>query len=744
VSTPRQVNRREFIRGTASGAGVLVVGLNAAGQVFAADPAVAPQAAQGSVFGVWLRISADDTITYVCPETEMGQGTSSALAQIVAEEFDADFSRLKFVTSSVDPVYANPYFGEVNTGASSAIRVRYMPMRRIGAAARALMVEAAAKRWRTSPRDCHTRSQRVWHLPTGRSISYGALVETAAMLPVPQNAPLKPSKDWTILGKPVKRLDLLDKCTGRAKFAMDAEVPGMVFAHVVHSPVFGGKLRSYDRTSVADHKVIDIVSLGHAVAVVANDPWTARKAGQALGITWDEGPAAPLTTASVKARHLEALRSGKGVTARKEGDVAGALARRDAKIVEAQYLAPYLDHACMEPMVATAWLREGMLEVWSPTQSPARIVTFAHYKYGMPPTKVKIHRTLCGGAFGRRGKIDAEVEAILVSEATGRPVKVIRSREEDIQHGYYRCMHATQMRAALDPSGRLIAIDQVAASQSINDTVADDFVAGGVDRKRIWDDMRASDRYGMYFLPYDFFTVDGTAFNAPYQFESVSVQAVKVDVPVPVGWWRGVGASANVFFTESFIDEAAHAAGIDPVTFRRMHLQGKPRLLAALDTAARAAGWGSPLPRKTMGRGVAICEGFDAYLAVVAQVEVVGKKLRIDKIVAAFDAGLVINPDQAIAQMEGGIVYGLSPALFGEITIDKGRVQQSNFDDYRVMKLAQMPLEFDVRIIESTQPPGSHSEHGAPIIMPALTNAIFAATGIRVRELPLTRQGFEV
>ena len=667
----------------------------------------------------WLRVDTDGTVTVTVDKSEMGEGNHTALAMIVAEELDADWSKVK-----VGALPENPagWSRRMSTGGSTSVRTSWDILRKAGATGRAMLITAAAQTWGVEAADCRAQNGVVAH--ASHRLTYGELAQKAAAIPVPENPPLKDPKDFRLLGKRTHRLDTPSKVNGTAQYGIDVRVPGMLIATVERSPVFGGKVKSFDaaRTKALPgvRHVVQLdgtpwtgvggawgVGTESGVAVVADTYWQAMQGRQALQITWDEGANASL--GDIPAR-LAVLAGQTGVQARKDGDVTAALAGA-AKRIEQFYAVPFLHHATMEPMNCTAHVRADSCEVWAPTQNQSRAQEVAAEAAALPKEKVRIHTTLLGGGFGRRLESDFVAEAVTISKAVRAPVKVIWSREDDTKHGFYRPATYNRLTAGLDAQNNPVAWTHRIVAPPI--LVKFGPLENGLDRTLI----------------------DGAA-DVPYAFPNVFVDQVAADLPVPLGFWRSVGASQNAFVVESFMDELAVAAGRDPYEFRRELLQAKPRHLRTLELAATKAGWGTPLPAGR-GRGIALAEWAPTTCAEVAEVSVAPDgTVRVHRVVCAVDCGPVVNPDTIEAQMQGGVVFGLTAALYGEITIDKGRVQQSNFSDDRMLRMPEMPV-VEVHIVPSTDAIGGIGEPSVPPIAPAVCNAIFAATGKRIRKLPI-------
>jgi isoquinoline 1-oxidoreductase subunit beta len=707
------VTRREFLRaGAAAGAG-LSIGF--------AIPSCAPGPRRPVTTpfkpNAWVRISTDGSVTLVADRSEMGQGITTALPMLLAEELDVPWESVRLEQAGAGKEYYHPLFGSELTGGSSSVRGAWQQLRTAGATARAMLVAAAAAAWNANPADCRTENGVVVHPPTRRRLKYGELAERAAAMPVPGKVTLKDPKDFRYIGKARARLDVADKVTGRAGFGIDTELPGMLVAVVARCPVFGGTARSWDEAAARQVPgVRSVVKLSNGIGVVADGYWAAKKGRDALNVVWDEGPAARFDGAVMEREMAVAAarRSGAHVV-RKEGS--GGI-ERGAKPISAVYQAPYLAHACMEPMNATAHVEADRCTVWAPTQyqcGPALgggVQEVAARVAGLDPSKVTVHTTYLGGGFGRRAMQDFVVDAVEASKAAGAPVKVIWSREEDIQHDWYRPPTYTRLTASLGADGMPTGLTVRVVCPSI--------MASGFGHPKTEFDDSATDVLG----------------NLPYGIPNLLVDCIQPDWPVPLGFWRSVGASQNGFLLESFVDELALAAGKDPVEYRRALLAKKPRHLAVLELAAQKAGWGSPLP-EGRARGVAMVESFNSYVAEVAEVSLnPDRTVRVHRVVAAVDCGTVVNPDTVEAQVQSGIVYGLTAALHGDITIEAGRVKQSNFNDYPLLRMSEMPV-VEVHVVPSAEAPTGIGEPGTPPIAPAVANAVCALTKQRLRRLPI-------
>ncbi len=707
MSTRTTVTRREFLETTGAVGAGLVISFYLAPAGRMRPPAVAPFTPNA-----WLRIGADDRVLVMVDRSEMGQGVATSLPMLLAEELEADWTKIRIEFAPAAKEYINPLFGMQGTGGSTSVRAAWMPLRKAGAAARDMLLTAAAQTWKVNKSECRAERGAVLHAASKRRLTYGALVAAAAALPVPQDVPLKEAKDWKILGTRVKRLDTPPKVDGSAQFGIDVKVPGMLVAVVARCPVFGGKVASFDGAKAKTVSgVRQVVQISSGVAVLADGYWPAKQGRDALDVKWDDGPNAGVTSASIS--QLFAQRASEpGAVARHDGDPTAGLAAAATKL-EAAYDLPFLAHATMEPMNCTAHVRPDGVEIWAPTQFQTGAQGLGAKIGGVPPEQVKVHTTYLGGGFGRRFELDVIQEALEASKAAGVPVKVVWSREDDIQHDLYRpaCVH--HLAAGLDPQGTPVAWTHQIVAPSIMARVFPQTVKNGLDGE----------------------TVEGGVGMA-YGIPNVHVSYVLTDTGIPVGFWRSVNNSFNAFAVESFVDELAHAAKRDPYEYRRDLLTKAPRHQGVLNLAASKAGWGTP-PPAGRARGIAVWKAFESYVAEVAEISINGDgDVHVHRVVCAVDCGPVVNPDIVEAQMQSGIVYGLTAALWGEITIDKGRVQQSNFPDYPMLRMADMPT-IEVYIVPSSDSQGGVGEPGTPPIAPAVCNALFALTGKRIRKLPI-------
>ena len=705
------VSRREFVSVLTAAGGSLLLGYRVGEGQRVASVASAP----GFAPNAFIRIAPDGSITLFMPQAEMGQGTHTSMSMLLAEELEVTPEQVRLEHAPPDDkLYANPLFGEQITGASSSIRMFYEPLRRAGATARAMLIAAAAASWNVHAASCRAREGVVTHTPTGRTLSYGALAAKAATVPVPDKIALKDPKDFTLIGTPAKRPDTPSKVNGTAQYGIDVRLPGMLIATVAASPVLGGKVAGLDdEKAKAVPGVRQIVQLDDAVAVVADHMWAAKQGSAALEIRWEDGPNAKVSTADVVEGLAKASETA-GVTARQDGDPASALAGA-AKKVEAVYESPFLAHATMEPMNCTVHVRRDGCEVWTGSQVLSRARAAAAKVTGLPLEKVVVHNHFLGGGFGRRLEVDYVTQAVRIAKQVDAPVKVVWTREEDVQHDVYRPYYYDRFAAGLDAHGKPVAWSHRIVGPSIMARFLPPGFKDGIDID----------------------AVDG-AVQLLYDIPAIQIEYVRHEEPVlNTGFWRGVGVTHNNFVVESFIDELAAVSKQDPVAFRRALLRKSPRALTVLELAAKEAGWGKPVPRGR-GRGVALLfSSWGTYLAQVAEVEVTGSSdVRVRRIVCAVDCGQVVNPDIVKAQIESGVVYGISGALWGEVTLKDGRVEQSNFHNYRVLRINEAP-PIAVHLVRNTEAPGGIGEPGTAVTAAALGNAIYAATGKRLRKLPL-------
>ena len=715
MSAPAALLRREFIKAGAALGGGLFVSLYL--PLVDSEESVAEGADDHQfALNAFVRIGTDESVMVISSHSEMGQGIYTSLPMLLNEELEADWARISVEAAPVDKVYNHPIFGIQMTGGSTTSPAEYDHYRKMGALARTMLVQAASQKWNVDPASCHVEKGVVIHGASGRRATYGSLASAAAQLTAPADVPLKPSSAFTQIGKPTRRLDTPSKTNGTAQFGLDVILPGMLTAVVARPPVFGGKVLKIDATEalkISGVKSVEEIPSG--VAVIATGFWPAKVGRDKLAVEWDPGPNAGLTSEQMVREFSETSKQ-PGAIAKKVGDPAAALASA-AKTITAEYDVPYLAHAMMEPLNCVVDLRADSCEIWTGTQFETVDRANAAHVAGLDPEKVQIHTTLLGGGFGRRANpvSDFVVEAVHVAKVAKAPVKVIWTREDDIRGGWYRPMWHDRFAAGLDASGNPVAWTHTIVGQSImmGTPFAAFTIKEGVDST----------------------SVEGAA-DILYGLPNLQVDLHSPTIGVPVQWWRSVGHSHTGFSVEAFLDEVAHAGGKDPYELRRVLLANQPRMLAVLDLAAKKANWGSKLP-PGVGRGIATHFSFDSYVAQVIEASVgKGGEVRVHRVVCAVDCGLVINPDTVKAQMEGGIVYGLTAALKTEITLKDGRVEQGNFNDYPMLRMFESP-EIEVYIVPSTEHPTGVGEPGVPPAAPALANAIFAATGKRVRRLPI-------
>jgi isoquinoline 1-oxidoreductase beta subunit len=703
----RHISRRNFLRVSATGGAVLfsvcIPGLRGTATVEAANGVFEPN--------VWVKIGADDSTTITLSMLEMGQGVMTSMPMLVAEELDLDWNKVKTVWAPADPRYGNPNFGGAQlTAGSNSVRGMWKLLREAGAGARAMLITAAAQTWNVPENTCTTDKGEVIHAASNRRLRYGALVDKAAAVPVPKTVSLKSPKDFKLAGKSLPRLDIPEKVNGSAGFGLDVQRPGMLIARVVRCPVFGGKVASFNADKAkAEPGVRNVVKISSGIAVVADNYWAASKGVQALQVTWDEGPLKTLNSADIMKKYA-ALAEQPGKVARNDGDASAAL-KSNTKSFDRVYELPFLAHATMEPMNCTADVRGDSCDVWVPTQGQTASHQAAIAASGLKAEAVKIHTTYLGGGFGRRGEADFVTDAVETSKAVGKPVKVVWTREDDMQHDYYRPVSYLKMSGALDASGKPTVFMQRIVQQSLLKKLGS-LPPDGVDR----------------------ISVDGSA-TLPYDIPNIRVEYTETDPGIPYGFWRSVGCSVQGYVVEAFIDEMARAAGKDPYQFRRDLLSKQPRHRAVLDLVAEKSGWSKPAPAGR-GRGIAMMEAFGSILAQVAEVSVTNNAVKVHKVWCAVDCGWVINPDTVKAQMEGGTIFGLTAALKGEITIQNGRVVQKHFNDYPVIRHNEAP-EVEVHLVPSTETPGGIGEPSTAIAAGALVNAVAAVTGKRIYKLPI-------
>jgi len=706
--TLSRVDRRNFLKLS----GGLVVALTLPSSKWTAEA----QASANFAPNGFIRIDNQGFVTMVMPMAEMGQGIHTAHSMLLAEELEVGLDKVRLELSPPDDaLYGNPLLGSQTTGGSTSIRGFWTPLRQAGAIARTLLIEAAARQWNVDPKTCHALNGLVLDGTGSRQLAYGALVDAAAALPAPaaKDLTLKDPKDFRIIGTPQKRLDTPPKVNGTASFGIDVKVPGMKIAAISISPVLGGKPKSADeKAALAVKGVRQVVLTDQAVAVVADHMGAAKKGLEAAAIVWEDGANSTVNSVDI-VRQLEEASKTPGSVARSEGDVEAALANASRRL-DAVYQLPFLAHAAMEPMNCTVHVRKDACDIWVGTQVPTMAQRTAAQITGLPAQAVNIHNHIIGGGFGRRLEIDGIAHAVKVAQQVEGPVKVIWSREEDIQHDMYRPYYYDRLSAGLDRDGKPVAWTHRVSGSSVMARYFPPAFKNGVDPDG----------------------VEGAA-EPPYAFPAIHVEFKQVEPPaVPTAWWRGVGPTHNVFVVESFIDELAAAAKADAVAYRKSLLGHNPRALGVLTTAAEKAGWGKAMPAR-QGMGVSVQFAFGTYMAMVAEVAVGNDgSLKIGRLVCAVDCGLQVNPDTIAAQIEGGSLFGLTAALHGAITLKDGRIEQSNFDTYIPLRIDEAPV-VETHVIKSAAAPGGMGEAGTAVVFPAVTNAIFAATGKRIRTLPI-------
>jgi isoquinoline 1-oxidoreductase subunit beta len=701
----------------------LLTGAFASGFVFAfhlpvgVAETVLPKDPSDGKFGpnAYIRINQSGQVTLVMPQVEMGQGIYTAVAAILAEELDADLTQVALQHAPPnEKLYANPLLGVQATGGSTSVRAFWTPLRKAGATARAILIKAAADRWQVTPESCSAAEGTVLHNESGRKLGYGELVEPASKMSPPGDVPLKDPKDFVLIGKPLKRLDTPNKVNGKVIYGIDTMLPGIKFATLAQCPVLGGKVANVgDQAATKIPGVRQIIALDDLVAVVGDHMWAAKRGLEALEITWEEGRNANVSSKDIW-DHLRAGSEGDGVVAKSVGDIDKGLAEGDR--YNASYEMPFLAHATMEPLNCTVHVTPESCEVWVGTQIIARAQSVAAKAAGLPEDKVTIHQHLLGGGFGRRLEVDMIEAAVRIGVKVDGPVKIVWTREEDIQHDIYRPVYRDSISATLS-GNKVVGFKYRVAGSSVLARWLPPAVKKGIDIDAV-----------------------DSAVDTPYDIPNFQVEYIRVEPPaVMTGFWRGVGPNNNVFAIESFMDELARKINKDPIAFRRDMLGKTPRLQRVLDLVAEKSNWGQPLPPR-IGRGVSVQPTFNTSIATVVEAEVNSDGgVHVRQVTLAVDCGLVVNPDTVVAQVEGGIIFGLTAALYGEITLDKGRVQQSNFHDYRMLRIDQIP-KIDVHLVKSGEAPGGIGEASVIGGPPALRNAIYAATGVALRRLPIDRQ----
>ena len=668
------------------------------------------EAATDSSMNAWVRIASDNTITILVDRSEMGQGVVMALPMLVAEELEVDLNKIKVDFAPPGEMYINAMLGGQITGGSTSVRDGWDKLRTAGAKARVMLTEAGAKKWGVDASKC-TAKNGVVTGPGGKKATYGQLAEDASKLTPPKEVALKDPSKWQYIGKPLKRLDTAGKITGKTEFGIDVKLPGMKYAALAQCPVIGGKVTAVDDAKAKSMPgVKNVVKVSDGVAVVADSWWQAKQARDALNITWDEGPMKSLDSAGVFKQLADAMAK-PGASIKQQGKVDDAM-KSAAKTVQATYQMPFLSHSPMEPMNFTADVRKDSALLIGSIQFQQAALGIASQMTKLKPEQITIKTTYLGGGFGRRIDLDYMMQAIEISMAVGSPVKLVWTREDDLTHDFYRPASLHQMSAGLDASGKPIAISHKMSSPSITSRLFAEVVKDGVDP----------------FM--------AEAIVVPYDIANQSVVTVIHEPGLRVGYLRSVSHALNVFANESFIDEMAAAAGKDPYQYRLALLDKQPRYANVLKLAAEKSGWGKPLP-SGRARGIALMEGYETYMAQVAEVSIVNNAIKVHRVVCAVDLGRQVNPNIVEQQLESNIVFGLTAALYGDITLKNGQVEQKNFDTYKLVRINEMP-KIELHIVKSTEKPGGIGEPGMALISPAIANAVFALNGKRLRKMPFT------
>jgi len=708
MSAVMNPGRRDFLKLSAVAGGGLVIALSL--------PGCGRKQSLGSAVGgmpnAWLRIGGDNTITVLVDKSEMGQGVYTALPMLLAEELEVPLAAVRVEAAPPGPEYVNRAIGVQITGGSTSVRESWDKLREAGATARVMLVQAAAAAWEMDPSECRVEGGRVLNA-NGDALTYGAVAEAASKLPVPKDVPLKSPDSFKLIGTPARRTDSAGKVDGSAQFGIDVRLPGLLYGALAQSPVLGGSLKAFDKAAAEQMPGVHaVVATSSGVVVVADHYWQARQALAAVTINWNDGAIAGLDSRQIAATLANAASPGSGIPVRGDGDAAAAL-KSGHKVLRATYRLPLLAHATLEPMNCTADVRADGCDVHVGTQWQDAAQATAAKAAGLDPSLVRIHTTLLGGGFGRRLEHDFIPAAVEASKAVGKPVQVIWSREEDMTHDAYRPPAHHVAAGALDGDGRLVAWQHHIVSPSVTARMFPTAVA----------DPKVADPFAVE-----------AAQNFPYDVPNVAVDYRQQEIGINVGYWRSVSHALNCFVAESFMDELAHAARQDPYEFRRALLGKQPRFSRALEEAAAMAGWGKPPAGRH--QGIALMEGYGTYLAQVAEVSIDGGRLKVHRICCAVDCGRMVNPAIVESQIESGIVFGLTAALWGEITLERGRVRQTNFDGYRLLRLNEMPA-IEVKLLASTEAPGGVGEPSTALVAPAVCNAIFAASGRRQRDLPI-------
>ena len=709
----RPMSRRAFIKKSLTGAG-LTIGLSMAPSGCRLIGSENMKKASTAPFDLtaWIQIIPDETVRCILNKSEMGQGVYTSLPMIIADELEADWRNICFQAAPAAQSYVDPVFGMQLTGGSTSIRHMFEPLRKAAAAAREMLVSAAAKAWGVPVSECQALGGKVQHLKSGKTLTYGELCERASQLPVPENPALKKESQFRLIGTSMSRLDVWDKVNGSATFGTDNFVPGMVYASIARPPAFGAKVTSLNKELAEKVTgVSKVVTMDQGIAVCATTFSAAQEGKEALQVKWDKGPYSGLDAETLEKTFIDHLKQ-PGVVARNEGDSKNGLQHATQKI-EAIYVLPYLAHVTMEPMNCTAWIRSDRCDIWASTQNQTGVLQLATKMTGMKPDQIHVHTTYLGGGFGRRAETDVVEETLQIAKATGKPVKLLWTREEDIQNDFYRPGNCCKIEGGIDARGHIVAWSHRVVVPSIFARIFPQMVKGGVDPA----------------------AVEGIV--EPYEVPNIFVGYVRMDTPIPVGFWRSVGSSHNAFTVECFLDELAHLARKDPLEFRLNHLKNQPRARRVLEVAAEKARWGSS---RAVGQGLGIAyhHSFGTHVAQVAEISVnEDGKMKVHKVTCAVDCGRIINPGIITAQMESGILMGLSAALKEKIEFANGGVKSANFHDYEILRMSEIP-DVEVHLVRSNEAMGGVGEPGLPPIAPALGNAVFDAAGVRIRRLPLT------
>jgi isoquinoline 1-oxidoreductase beta subunit len=708
ASANEGLSRRTFLQASAAVSGGLLVGVSLT--------STGPAQAAGTIYtpNAWVHIADDNTITLISARSEMGQGVYTSMPMLIAEELNVDLKSIKVAIAPPDAkLYGNALLGGAQlTGGSTSVRDGWEKLRVAGAQVRAMLVSAAAAQWKLPESQLRAEGGMVLG-PNGRKATYGALAEAASKLPVPEKVALKDPSQFTIVGKRTKRLDTPVKTNGKAEFGIDVKLPGMLYASLEQCPVIGGTAKSFDAVKAkAMPGVVDVVQIPDGVAVVADSYWHAKKARELLNVQWDEGPGASLTEKSILAATRAASTSGKPIPLKAVGD-ADAVISNASKVVKAEYVMPLLSHSPLEPMNFTAWVHDGKVDLIGPTQWQDAAASTVAKVVGVPPENVSVRTTFLGGGFGRRIDIDFIIQAAQISKAVGKPVKLLWTREDDMTHDFYRPLSVHHLAAAVGADGKPTALTFRLTSQSVTGRI-----------------------FGLPAEVSDPLMTEAAITG--YEIPAARYETVKNETGLRVGYWRSVSHALNAFANETFFDELAASAGKDSYAYRMSLLGSQPRYANVLKLAAEKAGWGTPAPAGHF-RGIALMEGYDTYMAQVAEISLAGGQIKVHRVTVAADLGRMVNPDTVEAQIQSSIVFGLTAALWGEITLDKGRVQQTNFDKYRMLRMNESP-QIDIVLVNSTEKPGGIGEPATALIGPAVGNALFAATGKRLRQMPFTSQ----